>query len=86
MGLSWLDDISFSDNDGDVAQLGTRIAGRLLAHRLVWARATCDPFILRVLDQAQNYPSVAVFGRISTSVPPIASLRRTSPALALFAN
>ena len=54
--LSWLDDISVSDNDGDVAQLGTRIAGRLLAHRPAWVRATRDPFILRVLDHGAELP------------------------------
>ena len=54
--LSWLDDIGVSDNDGDVAQLGTRIAGRLLAHRPAWARATRDPFILRVLDHGAELP------------------------------
>ena len=54
--LSWLDDISVSDNDGDVAQLGTRIAGRLLAHRPAWVRATRDPFIRRVLDHGAELP------------------------------
>lgn len=55
--IAWLDDLGIAESGGgSVAQLGQRVAGRLLDHKAMWRRATRDPFVLGVIDHGAELP------------------------------